>query len=228
MAHKFSLAERSAVYRAIEQRRDVRQFVACDLGEEVLRRLLAAAHAAPSVGFMQPWDFVVVRDRSIRQTIRDHVLRQKEKAGRHYKNERAELYQRLKVEGIVDSSLVIAVTCDSRRGGAVNLGRVTMPQTARFSVCAAIENFWLAARAEGLGVGWVSILEPSWLKTLLNIPRHIEFVALLCVGAAQDFPKEPVLQTSGWRKRESLEKLVHSERWGRPYAWSREALEAKR
>lgn len=228
MAHKFSRAERSAVYRAIEQRRDVRQFVACELGTQMLRRLLAAAHAAPSVGFMQPWDFIVVRDRRVRRKIRDHVLRQKEKAGRHYKNERAELYQRLKVEGILGSSLAIAVTCDSRRGGTVNFGRVTMPQTARFSVCAAIENFWLAARVEGLGVGWVSILEPAWLKTLLHIPRHIEFVALLCVGAAKDFPKDPVLQTAGWRKREPLEKLVHSERWGKPYAWEREAMEAKR
>lgn len=227
MVHRFSRAERTAVYRAIEQRRDVRQFVACKLDEDVLRRLLAAAHAAPSVGFMQPWDFIVVRDRAVRRKIRDHVLAQKEKAGRHYKDERADLYQRLKVEGILDSSLAIAVTCDPRRGGRVNFGRVTMPQTARFSVCAAIENFWLAARAEGLGVGWVSILEPAWLKALLNIPRPVEFVALLCVGAARDFPKDPILLTSGWRKREPLEKLVHSERWGRPYSWSREALEAK-
>jgi 5,6-dimethylbenzimidazole synthase len=208
--------ERTAVYRAIRTRRDVRHFVPYKIEDEQLQRLLQAAHAAPSVGFMQPWDFVIVRDPSTRQKIRDHVHEEKEKAGRHYEQEDAELYQSLKVEGIMECSLLIAVTCDSRRGGKKNLGRVTMPQTAQFSVCAAIQNLWLAARAEGLGVGWVSILEPSWLKDLLQIPESIELIALLCVGAAEHFHKNPLLQAVGWRPRESLEKLTHQERWEPP------------
>jgi nicotinate-nucleotide--dimethylbenzimidazole phosphoribosyltransferase len=207
--------ERSVVYRALEARRDVRHFVPYDLEEDMLQRLLKAAHMAPSVGFMQPWDFLVIRDLSTRAQIRDHVRQEKEKAGRHYENEEADLYQRLKIEGIMECSVLVAVTCDPDRGGKKNLGRVTMPQTAQFSVCAAIQNLWLAARAEGLGVGWVSILEPHWLKELLHIPGPIELIALLCLGKAEHFPKEPLLQTAGWRSRESLDGLTHREQWGR-------------
>src|ERR1051325_7884410 len=210
---KFSDAECSAVYRAIRERRDIRHFLPHDVTDETLLRLLAAAHAAPSVGFMQPWDFILVRENATRQKIRDHVRVEIEKAGRHYKNREAELYSRLKLEGIIDCSILVAVTCDPERAGRKNLGRVTMPQTARFSVCAAIQNLWLAARAEGLGIGWVSILEPSWLKTLLGIPRAIELVALLCVGRAKEFPKEPMLESAGWLRRIPLEKVIHHERW---------------
>lgn len=225
--HQFLSEERRAIYRAINERRDIRHFVAFDLGEKVLRRLLEAAHAAPSVGFMQPWDFIVIRDVAQRRAIRDHVMAEKEKAGRHYTGERADLYRRIKLEGLLECSAVVAVTCDPERGGQINLGRVTMPQTAQFSVCTAIQNFWLAARAEGLGVGWVSIVDPAWIKARLAIPDGIELVALLCVGMAQAFPKEPLLQAVGWRQRESLEKLVHSERWDAPYSWAREPSEIK-
>ena len=100
----------------------------------------------------------------------------------------------------------------------MNLGRVTMPQTAQFSVCAAVQNLWLAARAEGLGVGWVSILDPQWIKQLLNVPPQLDWIALLCVGAAESFPDRPILETVGWRKRESLQKLVHDESWDREYS----------
>ena len=162
----------------------------------------------------QPWDFIVIRDASTRAKIRDHVRQEKEKGGRHYENPEADLYQRLKIEGIMECSALLAVTCDAERGGKKNLGQVTMPQTAQFSVCAAIQNLWLAARAEGLGVGWVSILEPAWLKNILHIPESIELIALLCVGKAQHFPKEPLLQTAGWRLRESLDELTHREEWG--------------
>jgi len=224
---QFSPEERLAVYRAINERRDIRHFVPFDLEEGVLRRLLEAAHTAPSVGFMQPWDFIVIRDEDRRRDIRDHALAEKEKAGRHYTGERAELYRGLKVEGIAECSAVIVVTCDPERGGSVNLGRTTMPQTAQFSACAAIQNLWLAARAEGLGVGWVSILEPSWVKELLGIPPNIEMIALLCVGAARDFPPKPLLQTAGWRQRELLEKVVHAGYWGTPYSWGKTALEQK-
>lgn len=215
----FSPEERLAVYRAINERRDIRHFVPFELDEGVLRRILEAAHAAPSVGFMQPWDFIVLRDEALRGEIRDHVLAEKEKAGKHYTGERAELYRRLKIEGILECSAVVAVTCDPERGGSVNLGRVTMPQAAQFSVCAAIQNFWLAARAEGLGVGWVSVVDPAWIKARLGVPRSIELVALLCVGAAQEFPPNPLLQTMGWRRREPLEKVVHAGCWATPYPW---------
>jgi nicotinate-nucleotide--dimethylbenzimidazole phosphoribosyltransferase len=220
--HAFPEHERTAVYRAISARRDVRHFVPYEIGDELLQRLLQAAHAAPSVGFMQPWDFVIIREPATRRTIRDHVLQEKTKAGAHYEDADAELYQSLKIEGIMECSLLIAVTCDPERGGKKNLGRVTMPQTAQFSVCAAIQNLWLAARAEGLGVGWVSILEPQWLKDFLQIPESIELMALLCVGAAEEFPKNPLLQTVGWRRRESLERLMHYERWGNPGDSSKE------
>jgi nicotinate-nucleotide--dimethylbenzimidazole phosphoribosyltransferase len=208
--------ERSVVYRTLEARRDIRHFVPYDLKEDMLQRLLQAAHAAPSVGFMQPWDFIIIRDLATRTKIRDHVRQEKEKAGRHYENEDADLYQRLKIEGIMECSALLAVTCNPERGGNKNLGRVTMPQTAQFSVCAAVQNLWLAARAEGLGVGWVSILEPAWLKNLLCIPEPIDLIALLCVGKAEHFPKDPLLQTAGWRSRESLEKLTHYECWRTP------------
>lgn len=226
--HQFSPEERLAVYRAINERRDIRHFVPFELEENVLRQLLEAAHAAPSVGFMQPWDFIIIRDEARRREIRDHVLAEKEKAGRHYTGDRAELYRGLKIEGITECSVVVAVTCDPERGGSVNLGRVTMPQAAQFSVCAAIQNFWLAARAEGLGVGWVSVIDPAWIKARLGIPNGIELVALLCVGAAYDFPEEPLLQTVGWRQREPLERLAHSESWNTPYPWGDKPTEAKR
>lgn len=224
---QFSAEERAAVYRAINERRDIRHFVPFELEEKVLWRLLHAAHAAPSVGFMQPWDFIVIRDEAQRRSIRDHVAAEKEKAGRHYTGERAGLYRSLKIEGILECSAVVVMTCDPERGGEVNFGRVTMPQAAQFSVCAAIQNFWLAARAEGLGVGWVSVVDPDWIKARLGIPEGIDLVALLCVGMAKDFPKEPLLQTSGWRQRESMENLVHSERWDAPYLWAREPSEIK-
>jgi len=208
--------EREAVYRAIHARRDIRHFVPYEVDETVLQRLLEAAHAAPSVGFMQPWDFIIVRDPATRRQIRDHVSAEKEKAGAHYEGKEAALYQQLKLEGIMECFVLIAVTCDAARGGKKNLGRATMPQTAQFSVCAAIQNLWLAARAEGLGVGWVSILQPGWLKELLHVPEPIELIALLCVGAAEHFPKEPLLQTVGWRSRESLKELTHQERWRKP------------
>jgi len=216
--YEFSIDDRSAVYRAINERRDTRHFVRHEIDDKTLSRLLQAAHAAPSVGFMQPWDFIIIRDKAMREKIRSHVLSEKEKAGRHYQDERAELYQRIKIEGIVECSLLIGITCDSLRGGPVNLGRVTMPQTAQFSVCAAVQNLWLAARAEGLGVGWVSILDPQWIKQLLNVPPQLDWIALLCVGAAESFPDRPILETVGWRKRESLQKLVHDESWDREYS----------
>lgn len=221
--YQFSPEECLAVYRTINERRDIRHFVPFELDESLLRRLLEAAHAAPSVGFMQPWDFIVIRDEARRREIREHALAEKEKAGQHYTGGRADLYKGLKLEGIMECSAVIAVTCDPDRGGSVNLGRATMPQTAQFSACAAIQNLWLAARAEGLGVGWVSVLEPSWVKALLRIPPNIDLIALLCVGAARDFPREPLLQTVGWRQREPLERVVHNERWGTPYAWEKTA-----
>jgi len=214
----YAAKQRAAIYRVIHERRDVRHFIPYDIPEDLLQRLLQAAHAAPSVGFMQPWDFIIIRDLLTRGKIRDHVQAEKGKAGRHYERDDAALYQRLKIEGIMDCSILLAVTCDPERAGKKNLGRVTMPQTAQFSVCTAIQNFWLAARAEGLGVGWVSILDPHWLKALLKIPKSIELIALLCIGATANFPKDPLLQTVGWRSRESLENLTHAEHWGRPYS----------
>jgi 5,6-dimethylbenzimidazole synthase len=211
----FTEAERRAVYKAIALRRDVRrEFQSTPIPPAVLVRILSAAHRAGSVGFMQPWDFVVIRDPEIRRQVLENCLGERDRAARLYEGARRDLFLSLKLEGIMESAVNICVTCDRRRGGPHVLGRSTILDTDLYSTCCAIQNLWLAARAEGIGVGWVSILEPQVLSTLLGLPDSVVPVAYLCIGYVEVFPEEPELQRVGWRRRLPLAELVHLDRWG--------------
>lgn len=211
----FSPLERSAVYRAIFERRDVRRgFLPAPIPDDVLARLLTAAHHAGSVGFMQPWDFVVVRHRTTKRAVKAIFRRTNDQAARQYDGTRANLYRSLKLEGIEEAPVNLCVTCNRRRGGQAVLGRHTVRDTDLYSTCCAIQNLWLAARAEGIGVGWVSILDHAALKRLLGIPKPVTVLAYLCLGYVSEFERRPDLETAGWRTRLPLDRLVHYESWG--------------
>lgn len=202
------------VYEAIYSRRDIRRFRPGPVPDEVLLRILDAAHHAGSVGFMQPWDFIVIRDQAFRRRVKDVFEGENARAAMNYTGERQDLYRSLKLEGILESALNLCVTCDRTRGGKV-LGRNTVLETDLFSTCLAVQNLWLAARAEGVGVGWVSILDHAKLAELLGLPGHVVPVAYLAVGYPEEFPEKPMLESAGWRDRLPLEDLVYYERYGR-------------
>jgi 5,6-dimethylbenzimidazole synthase len=210
----FSQAEREAVYRAIVERRDCRHFLPDPLPDDLIARLLSAAHHAPSVGFMQPWNFVLVRSVEVRRRIRDAFARANARAAEQFEGTRAEMYRSLKLEGIVETPLNLCVTCDRSRHGPVVLGRTAQPEMDLYSTVCAVENLWLAARAEGVGVGWVSIIDPDDLRAILGIPEAIVPVAYLCLGRVPEFPPAPELQRLGWLDRIDLAPLVFEDRWG--------------
>lgn len=211
----FSSAQRAAVYRAIETRRDVRdQFLPEPLPDDLVRRLLQAAHRAPSVGFMQPWNFIVIRDPAVRAGAHRAFLRANEEAAGLFSGERQALYRSLKLEGILKAPLSICITCDPERAGSVVLGRTHNPRMDVYSTVCAVQNLWLAARAEGVGVGWVSIFHDADIRSLLGIPERIEIVAWLCLGYVDELYSEPELAVKGWRQRLPLEELVYADRWG--------------
>lgn len=210
----FEASERRAVYKSIYTRRDIRRFTAKPISEEVLARMLDAAHHAPSVGFSQPWDFVVVEDEETKVEIASIAERAIAAAREGYEEPRKSDFGELKLEGITDAPVNICVTCDPTRDAPHVLGRNTMQEMDVYSTCLAVQNLWLAARAEGVGVGWVSFLYPHELRDVLKIPHHIRSVAYLCVGYPKNgFPEEPVLQQQGWRERLEGDELIHYERW---------------
>jgi nicotinate-nucleotide--dimethylbenzimidazole phosphoribosyltransferase len=212
----YSAATREAVYRVIGERRDVRRGFRPDpVPAEVLRRILEAAHQAPSVGFSQPWDFIVITDAARRQRIKSLAQRQADRYAASLPGARARAFSRLKIESIADTPVNIAVTCDATRGGRHTLGRQTQPQTAPYSVVLAVANLWLAARAEGLGVGWVSFFEERELAEELGLPAHLDVVAYLCAGYVSEFTPEPELALAGWARRRPLHWAVHAEEYGR-------------
>jgi 5,6-dimethylbenzimidazole synthase len=207
--------EREALYKVMRGRRDVRHFLPHPVPDAVLRRVLEMAHLAPSVGFMQPWNFLLITSPEVRRQVKAlfeeanaRELARLEDAGRR------ELYARLKLEGILEAPLNLAVTCDGRRDAPFVLGRAPMPQTDLFSTCLAVQNLWLAARAEGVGVGWVSILDRAATAQLLGLPAGVELVAYLCVGYPVEFRPRPMLEEVGWKRREPLADLVFQDRWG--------------
>ncbi|ELZ13302.1 nitroreductase family protein [Haloterrigena salina JCM 13891] len=211
---EFSSSEREAIYKAIYARRDIRRFSEEPIPDAVLSRLLDAAHHAPSVGFSQPWDFVVVRDDGTKAEIASIAERAIAAAREGYREPRKSDFGRLKLEGITDAPVNICVTCDPTRDAPHVLGRNTMQEMDVYSTCLAVQNLWLAARAEGVGVGWVSFLYPHELRDVLDVPPHIRPVAYLCVGYPEDgFPQQPVLQREGWRERIDGDELIHEGRW---------------
>jgi 5,6-dimethylbenzimidazole synthase len=210
----FSSTERDAVYKCIFNRRDVRgQFLPDPIPDPTLARLLNAAHHAPSVGFMQPWDFVVVRDQAIRQRVRDSFEAANLEAAGMFEDARQKTYRRLKLQGIVEAPIGICITCDRSRTGPVVLGRTHQADMDLYSAVCAVQNLWLAARVENIGVGWVSIIKPDDLRAALGIPPSIQPIAYLCVGYVTHFLRKPELETAGWLPRTPLSDVVWIDRW---------------
>jgi 5,6-dimethylbenzimidazole synthase len=215
MVKPFSDDERQGVYRAIYERRDVRsRFVQEPVPDDVLSRILDAAHHAPSVGLMQPWEFIVIADAGIRREVREQFDAANRRAAGAYEGERRDLYDRLKLEAIEESAVNVCVTCDPTALRGHGLGRQTMPETAMYSTVCAIQNCWLAARAEGVGVGWISILDVDAIRRILAIPPRLVVVGYLCLGYVSAFEPEPELATRGWECRVPLAQALHFERYG--------------
>ena len=213
--HAFSATERKAVYRAIAERRDMRRFVPdAEVPEDVLARLLQAAHAAPSVGLMQPWRFIRITDAGLRSRIHALVdeerLRTAEALG-----PRGDEFLALKVEGILECAELFVVALSDGRQAHV-FGRRTLPQMDLASVSCAIQNLWLAARAEGIGMGWVSLFDPVRLGALLEMPEGAQAVAILCLGPVPDFPAKPQLEIDHWRCGRPLSEFVSENGWTAP------------
>lgn len=214
-AEGYDAAVRDAVHQVIRERRDIRNGFRQDpIPHEVLLRVLEAAHTAPSVGHSQPWDFVVIRSAKTRQKMHELATSQRKAYEASLPKGRAKQFKELKVEAILDTPVNIVVTADPTRGGRHTLGRHTQPQMAPYSSALAVENLWLAARAEGLGVGWVSFFDEREMVRELGLPDHLEVVAYLCVGYVDEFPDDPELMQAGWSRRRPLSWVVHEEEYG--------------
>ena len=208
---RYSDQDIEAIYRVIEQRRDMRHFTSEPVDQDMLERLLKAAHFAPSVGFMQPWRFIRITDNALRQQI--HQLVEEERvATAQAMGEREDEFMKLKVEGLLDCAEVLVVSLMGDRDKHI-FGRRTLPEMDLASVSCAIQNMWLAARAEGLGLGWVSIFDPKKLADLLNIPATGKPVAILCIGHVEAFYDKPMLEKEDWAKRKQLDTVVFDNQW---------------
>ncbi|MEZ0246060.1 MAG: 5,6-dimethylbenzimidazole synthase [Methylophilaceae bacterium] len=213
--HAFTAAAREAIYQTIFSRRDVRgQFLPKAVPDEVLSRIITAAHYAPSVGFMQPWNFLVVRSDAVKRVVHAAFTQAHAEAAEMFEGDQRATYQALKLEGIVESPVGICITCDRNRAGPVVVGRTHMKTMDLYSSVCAVQNLWLAARAEGLGVGWVSIFHQPALQESLGIPKGITPIAYLCVGYVSHFHAKPELETAGWLPRLPIEDLVYFDQWG--------------
>lgn len=214
MNNDFSDEEKTGLYKAIFSRRDVRShFTSSPIDENILSRILSAAHHAPSVGFSQPWNFILIKDYEIRKKIKESFEAEKMRSSKFVEEPRKSKYLSFKLEGILDSPLNICVTYDPSRFGPFVIGRSSIPETGLYSVCCAVQNLWLAARSEGIGVGWVSILSNDVLKKLLELPEHVIPVAYLCLGYVSEFATRPDLESSGWLERLQLQDVVYYEKW---------------
>ena len=212
----FPASQRQAVYRAIETRRDVRrQFTQRPIDDATLHRLLMAAHYAPSVGLSQPWNFITIRSVEVKEKAQAAFMRANDEARAMFPEHQRPLYSDLKLEGIREAPVNLCVTCDPSRGGPVVLGRTHQPEMAQYSTVCAVQNLWLAARAEGIGVGWVSIFHRDDLSALLGLPDHVIPVAWLCLGYVDELYDSPELQARGWARRLPLDELIYHEAWGR-------------
>ena len=216
-AGPFSEDERNAVYRAIFTRRDVRsQFLEDAVPYDVIAKVLTAAHHAPSVGFMQPWNFLLIQDPIVKRQVQTAFQKANAEAELLFPDENRALYQSLKLEGITQAPTNLCITCDRNRGGPVVLGRTHNRDTDLYSTVCAVQNLWLAARAEGLGIGWVSIFHNADLSRILDLPDHVVPVAYLCLGWVNELHANPELEVKGWRNRLDLKSLVFQDRWQNP------------
>lgn len=214
-AEGFNEQSKAGLYQAIYLRRDVRsQFIDRSIPSTVVARVLDAAHHAPSVGFMQPWNFILIRDRDLRKSVHAAFERANAEAALMFPEAKRGQYRNFKLEGILESSLNICVTCDRDRAGPVVIGRTANRAMDLFSSVCAVQNLWLAARAEGIGVGWVSIVHHREVAEILKLPRHIVPIAYLCLGYVTHFPEKPELEQAGWLPRLPLEELIYENGWG--------------
>jgi 5,6-dimethylbenzimidazole synthase len=212
---EFSNQEKSGLYKAIYTRRDVRShFNSKPIADDVLARILNAAHHAPSVGFSQPWNFILIRDSQTKEKVKSSFEKERERSSNQVEEPRKEKYLSLKLEGILESDVNICVTYDPTRFGPFVIGRSSIPETGIYSVCCAVQNLWLAARSEEIGVGWVSILSNDTLREALELPDHIIPVAYLCLGHVEAFAEKPDLETTKWLPRLELKDVVYFEKWG--------------
>jgi 5,6-dimethylbenzimidazole synthase len=215
-AAPFSSEERQAVYRAIFTRRDVRsQFLGDAVPDEILAQVLTAAHHAPSVGFMQPWNFLVIKEQTVKDEIRGAFQKANTEAALLFPDEKRTLYQSLKLEGITAAPINLCITCDRERGGPVVRGRTHNRDTDLYSTVCAVQNLCLAARAEGLGVGCISIFNATDIRTILRLLGHVVPVAYLCLGWVKELHSSPELEAKGWRKRLDLAGLVFQDQRGK-------------
>jgi 5,6-dimethylbenzimidazole synthase len=213
--HHFSEQDQYGLYKSIFNRRDVRgQFLPSEIPNDVLSRILYAAHHAPSVGFMQPWNFIVIKSPEIKNKIHQSFTLAHQEAQAMFEAEKQDKYKNLKLEGIIESPINICITCDRNRTGKTVIGRTHMKEMDLFSSVCAVQNFWLAARAEGLGVGWVSILHHDTLKETLALPDSVVPIAYLCVGYVSHFNEKPELESANWLPRRPIDELVNFNGWG--------------
>ncbi len=212
--HEFEEDLKAGVYRAIYGRRDIRaQFRSDPIPEEVLAQVLRAAHQAPSVGFMQPWNFILVRKQEIKEKIQAVFQQAHSEATVMFSGEKREQYKTFKLEGILESPLNICITRDKERFGPVVIGRTASKIMDLYSCVCAVQNLWLAARAEGLGVGWVSIIHDEDIAEILNLPDQVAPVAYLCIGYVTSFPEKPELEAAEWLPRLPLNELIFCDQW---------------
>ena len=211
--HAFSPEMRRGLYEAIFRRRDMREFLPDPIPADVLARVLIAAHHAASVGFTQPWDFIIVRDLERRREVKRVFEEERQKNAQQFDSVRREKFLALKLEGVLEAPLNLIVTCEPERFGPGVLGKVSLREVEVYSTCLAVENLWLAARAEGLGVGWVSIMRNDDLARIFNIPAGVIPLAYLCIGYVPDFPERPVLESANWAKRLPPRSLLHFDSW---------------
>ncbi|MGG1571931.1 5,6-dimethylbenzimidazole synthase [Fictibacillus sp. NRS-1165] len=210
----FTKDEKEAIYKVIVKRRDVRSFLPDPIPEDAISRILEAAHHAPSVGFMQPWNFILITSQEIKERLAWAADKERRALAIHYEDDdRSTKFLSLKIEGIKEAPLSICVTTDPSRGGSHVLGRNSIPETDIMSTACAIQNMWLASCAEGLAMGWVSFYKKADVREILEIPPHVEPVALLSIGYTDEYPKQPILATARWEKKREIENLVSYNKW---------------
>ena len=214
MSEEFTDEEKKGLYKAIYSRRDVRShFTSRAIKDDVLSRILNAAHHAPSVGFSQPWNFILIKDITTKKKIKDSFEEEKNRSSKLVEEPKRTKYLAFKLEGILESPINLCVTYDPSKFGPFVIGRSSIPEVGLYSVCCAIQNLWLAARTEGVGLGWVSILSNDTLKEVLELPEHVVPIAYLCLGYVDEFAQKPDLETAGWLPRLDLKDVVYFEKW---------------
>jgi len=214
MNEEFSDDEKTGFYKAIYSRRDVRShFTPEPIDDKVLAKILNAAHHAPSVGFSQPWNFILIKSQKTKNKIKESFDIEHSRASEKVDGSKKSEYLALKLEGIIESPVNICVTYDPTKFGPFVIGRTSIPETGIYSVCCAIQNMWLSARAEGIGLGWVSILSNEILKKELELPEHIIPIAYVCLGHVTNFETKPDLERAKWLPRLGLDEVIYYEKW---------------